>query len=52
MGATLLIITALINEWLFSMIVPVSMLTATIGGPLFIYSLLKQPSALTNANRD
>lgn len=52
MGATLLIITALINEWLFSMIVPVSMLTATIGGPLFIYSLLKQPSVLTNAKRD
>jgi len=52
MGASLLIITALINEWLFDMIVPVSMLTATIGGPLFIYSLLKQPSVLTNANRD
>nr|WP_297347400.1 iron ABC transporter permease [uncultured Glaciecola sp.] len=52
MGASLLIMTALINDWLFDMIVPVSMLTATIGGPLFIYSLLKQPSALSNANRD
>lgn len=41
MGAILLIITALINEWLFEMLVPVSMLTATIGGPLFIYSLVK-----------
>jgi iron complex transport system permease protein len=28
------------------MIVPVSMLTATIGGPLFIYSLVKQPKIL------
>ncbi len=52
MGASLLIMTALINEWLFDMIVPVSMLTATIGGPLFIYSLLRQPSALSSANRD
>ena len=52
MGASLLIMTALTNEWLFDMIVPISMLTATIGGPLFIYSLLKQPSALSNANRD
>ncbi len=46
MGAVLLIMTALINEWLFDMIVPVSMLTATIGGPLFIYSLVKQPKIL------
>ena len=52
MGATLLIMTAIINEWLFDMIVPVSMLTATLGGPLFIYSLLKQPAVFTNASRD
>lgn len=51
MGATLLILTALLNEWLFDMIVPVSMLTASIGGPLFIYSLLKQPRALAAAER-
>ena len=51
MGASLLVITAIINEWLFDMIVPVSMLTATIGGPLFIYSLLKQPSGLHDASR-
>ena len=52
MGASLLVMTAIINEWLFDMIVPVSMLTATLGGPLFIYSLLKQPSGLTNTSRD
>lgn len=51
MGASLLIMTAIINEWLFDMIVPVSMLTATLGGPLFIYSLLRQPSVLTNVSR-
>ena len=51
MGATLLILTALANEWLFDMIVPVSMLTASIGGPLFIYSLMKQPKALGTAER-
>jgi len=50
MGASLLIMTALVNEWLFEMIVPVSMLTATIGGPLFIYSLIKQPASLANSN--
>lgn len=48
MGSTLLILTALVNEWFFDMIVPVSMLTATIGGPLFIYSLLKQPRMLAD----
>ncbi|MEQ3657602.1 MAG: iron ABC transporter permease [Glaciecola sp.] len=42
LGAGLLIFTASINEWVFEFIVPVSMLTASIGGPLFIYSLLKQ----------
>jgi ABC-type Fe3+-siderophore transport system permease subunit len=52
MGASLLIMTAIINEWLFDMIVPVSMLTATLGGPLFIYSLLRQPSVLSNVSRD
>ena len=52
MGASLRVMTAIINEWLFDMIVPVSMLTATLGGPLFIYSLLKQPSGLTNTSRD
>ena len=41
-GATVMVITAVINELLFTSIVPVSMLTATIGGPLFIYALLKQ----------
>lgn len=51
MGATLLIMTALLNDWFFDMLVPVSMLTASIGGPLFIYSLLKQPTALATSKR-
>jgi ABC-type Fe3+-siderophore transport system permease subunit len=51
LGASLLVMTALLNEWLFDMVVPVSMLTASIGGPLFIYSLLKQPRALAAAER-
>ena len=42
LGASLLIFTASMNEWIFDFVVPVSMLTASIGGPLFIYSLLKQ----------
>ena len=42
LGACILILTASINEWMFEFVVPVSMLTASIGGPLFIYSLLKQ----------
>lgn len=50
MGATLLMLTALFNEWLFDMIVPVSMLTASIGGPLFIYSLLKHSQVFSKAN--
>lgn len=41
-GAILLTFTATINEWVFEFVVPVSMLTASIGGPLFIYSLIKQ----------
>lgn len=41
-GSSVLIITALINDLLFSSVVPVSMITATVGGPLFIYALLQQ----------
>ncbi|MBF7073169.1 iron ABC transporter permease [Glaciecola sp. MH2013] len=41
-GATILLATGVLNELLFDFVVPISMLTASIGGPLFIYSLLKQ----------
>ncbi|GBL05259.1 hemin transport system permease protein [Glaciecola sp. KUL10] len=41
-GATFLIMTALFNELLFVNLVPLSMITASIGGPLFIFALLKQ----------
>lgn len=44
-GATILVFTAIINELLFEFVVPISMLTASIGGPLFIYSLLKQKAS-------
>jgi iron complex transport system permease protein len=45
LGASILVATAIINDILFDFVVPISMLTASIGGPLFIYSLLKQKAS-------
>lgn len=40
-GATILLIVALISEWVPFAALPVSMVTATLGGPLLLYALLK-----------
>jgi ABC-type Fe3+-siderophore transport system permease subunit len=42
LGAAFLVLTALFNEVLFVNLVPLSMITASIGGPLFIVALLRQ----------
>jgi len=42
LGGVVMVITAIINELVFTNLVPVSMLTASVGGPLFIYALLRQ----------
>lgn len=41
-GASFLVLTALFNELAFVNLVPLSMITASIGGPLFIFALLRQ----------
>ena len=41
LGAMILVSCATINQWLFAVQVPLSMLTATIGAPLFIYLLVQ-----------
>jgi ABC-type Fe3+-siderophore transport system permease subunit len=41
-GAAFLVLTALFNEVLFVNLVPLSMITASVGGPLFIVALLRQ----------
>jgi ABC-type Fe3+-siderophore transport system permease subunit len=42
LGAAFLVLTALFNEVLFVNLVPLSMITASVGGPLFIVALLRQ----------
>jgi iron complex transport system permease protein len=45
LGASVILFCALINEYLFSTSVPLSMLTASIGAPFFIYVLLNKHKA-------
>lgn len=40
-GATILLMVALISEWVPFAALPVSMVTATLGGPLLLYALVK-----------
>lgn len=40
-GAILMLLVVWVSEWFGGVAVPVSMLTASIGGPVFLYSLLK-----------
>jgi ABC-type Fe3+-siderophore transport system permease subunit len=39
LGACVILLCALINEYAFSTAIPLSMLTASIGAPVFIYVL-------------
>ncbi len=43
-GGVLMLFVIVVSDWFGGVAVPVSMLTATIGGPLFLYSLLKYAS--------
>ncbi|TPV54073.1 iron ABC transporter permease [Aestuariibacter sp. GS-14] len=40
-GATILLLVALLSEWVAFAALPVSMVTATIGGPLLLFALVK-----------
>ena len=40
-GATILLLVALISEWVPFAALPVSMVTATIGGPLLLFAMVK-----------
>lgn len=41
LGASVLVTCALLNDILMHALIPISMLTATIGGPLFLWALLR-----------
>ena len=41
LGACLLVWVELLSDWLLGISLPVSMLTATIGGPIFLYSVAR-----------
>lgn len=42
LGSAVILLCALINEYIFNTAVPLSMLTASVGAPLFIYVLFKR----------
>jgi iron complex transport system permease protein len=42
LGASVILLCAIINEYMFSTAVPLSMLTASIGAPVFIYVLISK----------
>ena len=44
LGASIILLCAIINEYMFNTSVPLSMLTASIGAPVFIYVLFKKAS--------
>ena len=46
LGASIILLCAIINEYVFSTAVPLSMLTASIGAPVFIYVLFAKNKSL------
>ncbi len=45
-GALLMLLVVLLSDWISGIQIPVSMITATLGGPVFFFSLLKLRGAL------